>query len=196
MNDARSQEWQERFDRVWQHGNYRCGSTALRMLPLILEYVSYGSVVNDYGCGTGRADVELFRAGITRINMIDISDQAIEAEARALIEGTRDVNFYHASLWDLPADLPRADWGLCINVLMTIPPEKLDAALAGIRRTCDNLIVEVYDWQDVRLGMEMTTIQGGLEWWSERLTGYWPAVKSSLWPHDNRRTVHICKGGA
>jgi SAM-dependent methyltransferase len=193
MADERSQEWRERFDRVWQHGKYRQGSTALRMVPFILERVRGGSVVNDYGCGTGRAEVELLKAGIARINMIDISDQALEDGARALIG--RGLTFHHASLWNLPKDLPVADWGICINVLMTIPTEKLDAVLAGIRRTCGNLIMEVYDWQDVRLGMELTTIQKDMAWWGEKLRETWPLVSSSRWPDDNRRTVHVCKGG-
>ena len=53
-----------------------------------------------------------------------------------------------------------ADWGICINVLMVVDPEKLPAIMAEMRRTCRNLVIEVYDMPDMRLGENRTLVVG------------------------------------
>ncbi len=179
------------FDEVWEKGNYRLGSTADRLVPFLLQRIPPGSTINDYGSGTGRAGVKLARAGY-RVNMVDISDVALEAEARSAI-GDK-LTYTVAPLWALPQDFPVADWGICINVLMTVDPERIDEIQREICRTCRNLIVEVYDWPDVRLGRDMTTIKGDSGWWAGEMSKYWPNVESVMSPENVRRYITICRG--
>jgi len=191
--DKLSLEWKEKFEHVWEAGNYRLGSTGQRLVPLFLEYVTNhhgGVVINDYGCGTGRADVDLHRCGINRINMVDIAENALEPAARAILGN--EITFTLASLWELPEDFPFAHWGFCTNVLMTIPPEKIDRALMEIWRTCDNLFMEVYDWADIRLGHDLTATKGSGEWWRERLAAFWATVKPIKSIEDHRRYIFVC----
>ena len=180
----------EIFQEVWEKGDYRRGSTAQRLVSFLRNIIPEGSVINDYGSGTGRADVELLKRGY-QINMIDFADNALEDAARALIG--RGLTYTVRPLWSLPWDFPVADWGICINVLMTVDPGRLDRILAEIRRTCRNLIVEAYDLDDHRLGRNMTTVKGNAEWWAGKLAEFWPAVESVKSPEHPRRYITICR---
>jgi hypothetical protein len=190
-NDPRSKEWEQRFSKVWDKGDYRLGSTAQRLIPIVRRYVKEG-VVNDYGSGTGRMEVELLRSGAYTIHMVDIAENALEPPAVALLG--EKLTFTQASLWDLPMTFAKAPWGLCINVMMTLPAEKVNRALSEIRRTCDNLFFECYDMEDTRLGMQMTTTKGDAAFWKEKLSGFWSRVEQIQSPESKRRYIFICYG--
>lgn len=180
----------EEFNEVWRRGQYRLGSTAQRLVPFLRRHIPAGSVVNDYGSGTGRAEKGLLEF-CRRVNMVDFADAALEPEARALI-GER-LTYTVAPLWALPADFPIADWGICINVLMTVDPERLDDIQREMRRTCGNLIVEVYDWPDERLGRDLTAIKQDAAWWKAECGKHWPVVESVPSPEHRRRYITICR---
>lgn len=181
----------EIFDDVWQNGHYREGSCSLRMIPEMIKCIPPGSTINDYGSGTGRADVKLFELGY-RVNMVDFSALALEDEARALVDCDR-LTYTIADLAHLPEDFPVADWGICVGVLMTVDPEELDAICREIRRTCRNLWVETYDTPDVRRGRDFTTIHRDGKWWAETLGRYWPHVEAVPSPEHKRRSITICR---
>lgn len=178
----------QEFNQIWQNGNYRLGSTCRRLVSFLRGIIPAGSTVNDYGSGTGRAEVELRKYGY-KINMVDFADAALEKEARALIG--EYLTYTIAPLESLPADFPVADWGLCINVLMLVDPEKLDAISREMRRTCRNLIIEVYDWPDVRLGVDRTLTKQNAFWWAELVRQYWPYVETMPSPEHRRRYIII-----
>ena len=180
----------EIFNEVWQKAHYREGSTCLRLLPFLRQYIPEGSEVNDYGSGTGRAEPGLLE-WCAKVNMVDFASVALEDEARSLI-GPR-LTYAVAPLEALPTDFPVAEWGICINVLMTVDPEKLDAVCREIRRTCRNLIVEVYDAPDTRLGRNMTTVVGNGEWWAKKMGEFWPIVEAVPSPEHKRRFITICR---
>lgn len=180
----------ELYNDIWENGHYREGSTALRLVPFLRNYIPEGSVINDYGSGTGRAEVELLKHDF-KINMVDFADVALEPTARGLI-GER-LTYTIAPLEALPTDFPVADWGICINVLMVVDPEKLDQILSEMRRTCHNLIIEVYDSPDVRLGQDRTLIKGNAEFWAAQMRKYWPVVESVASPEHKRRYITICR---
>lgn len=150
-------------------------------------------MINDYGSGTGRAEVDLLALGY-KVNMVDFADNALEDEARALI-GDR-LTYTIAPLEVLPADFPMADWGICIGVLMLVVPKYLQMILSEIRRTCQNLIVEVYDFPDIRLGIDWTTIKGDAVFWATELKKHWSVVDLIKSPESHRRYILICRGSA
>lgn len=194
--DNLSKDVQKHFEDVWDPngaGQYRLGSPGQRLAPLFVSYVLQGATVNEYGSGTGRPAVAIrkLRPDIG-INMIDIARNALEPEASGMI-GTH-CTFTLASLWGLPERFPVADWGYCIDVLMCVEPSKLDAILAEIRRTCDNLFTQVYDWDDIRLGVNYTTIVKSPEWWLEKFREYWPTVERVQSKEHQRRYIFICRG--
>lgn len=178
------------YNTIWTKGQYREGSTCLRLLPFLRHYIPDGSVVNDYGSGTGRAEKGLLE-WCARVNMVDFAEVALEDEARALL-GER-LTYAVSPLEKLPQNFPVADWGICINVLMVCDPAKLQDILAEIRRTCRNLIVEVYDVPDVRLGENRTLIVGDAAYWAGELRKHWPNVESVRSPEHPRRYITICR---
>jgi len=185
---------QEKFERVWDpegEGRYRHGSPGQRLAPRFAPYAPAGAIVNEYGSGTGRAVVALHKLRPDlKINMIDIAANALEQQATDLLSA--DITFRLGCLWDLPPDFPRADWGYCIDVLMCVPPEKLSTILPGIRRTCRNLFLQVYDWEDCRLGINYTTITEGPDWWEGQLAAVWPSVERLKSEEHARRYIFIC----
>jgi SAM-dependent methyltransferase len=188
----------ERFENLWTYGDYRGGSTALRLVPLLMEFIPPGSTINDYGSGTGRADVELLKRGNYRITMIDIAENALEDDARALLIPAHHaiadrLRFVQSDLCNLPMTIKYADWGICINVLMTMPPEDVETALEEMHCTCDNLFVEVYDWSDQRLGKEQTLSMGDADYWFSILSKRWKYVQQIPSPESDRRYIFVCK---
>jgi hypothetical protein len=65
--------------------------------------------------------------------------------------------------------------------------------MGEMRRTCRNLIVEVYDWPDVRLGVDLTTIKGDAAFWKAELAKHWPVVETVKSPEHPRRYITICR---
>jgi len=184
------------FEDVWDphgQGQYRLGSPGQRLAPLFVDYVPKDSLVNEYGSGTGRPAVMIrtLRPDI-KINMIDIATNALEEKALSMIGP--DFTFTEASLWNLPERFPIADWGYCIDVLMCVEPSKLDEILSEIRRTCDNLFAQVYDWDDVRLGVNYTTIIESPDWWAAKFSKHWPTVERVESKEHARRYIFICRG--
>ena len=180
----------ELYNDIWERGDYRRGSTAQRLIPFLLQYIPSGATINDYGSGTGRAEIELLKAGYS-INMVDFADGALEEDTRMLI--SKNLTYTISPLESLPDDFPVADWGICINVLMVVAPEKLDAIMKEMRRTCRNLIIEVYDMPDVRLGQDRTLIKGDAKWWAAQCSKYWQNVESVKSPEHPRRYITICR---
>ena len=180
----------ELYREIWEKGKYRLGSTAQRLVPFLKAIIPAGATINDYGAGTGRADVLLAEAGY-KLNLVDFADNALEDDARALIGP--GFTYHVAPLESLPADFPHAEWGICINVLMVVDPAKLDAIMVEMRRTCDNLIIETYDWPDVRLGENRTLIQEDGKWWAEQARKYWHNVLAVASPEHRRRYITICR---
>jgi hypothetical protein len=191
MIDRDSAQQKEVFEMVWDHGNYRQGSPGLRIVPRFLQYARGGGyVINDYGSGTGRAAVALFNQGFL-VNMVDIAENALEDEARALVG--RGLTFTLASLWDLPADFPHAPWGYCMEVLMTIPEPRMDATLGHIARTCRNLFVQVYHRKDPRAGHECNLVQWDRERWGEELARYFAQVETIDSHEIATRYLYVCR---
>ncbi len=179
----------EIFNDVWTRGEYLKGSTCQRLLPWRREHIPAGSVVNDYGSGTGRAEYGLLDF-CSVVNMVDFASQALEIDAGAFLSSGR-LSYTVCPLESLPEAFPVADWGICINVLMTVDLEALDKIMAEMRRTCHNLIIEVYDLPDLRLGRDLTLIKGGPESWAMEMRKYWPVVESYPSPEHSRRYITI-----
>lgn len=196
MMDAKAREWKERFETVWDldgEGKYRLGSPGQRMIKYFIQHCQAGQTVNDYGSGTGRAVVELLRVRPgTEVHCVDIASNAMEDECRALMK-VANVSFTLAPLWKLPKQFPHADWGLCIEALMCVPEEKLDDCLSEIKRTCDRLFVQVYDWQDRRCGMNLTTVIMDGEGWAKKLREHWRHVNQYPHPEAARRYLFVCQ---
>ena len=182
----------EKFESIWApeaQGHYRKGSCGQRLVPKFLELVQ-PCELNDYGSGTGRSAVELHKHGFT-INMIDIAENALEDEARALLG--KGLKLWIGSLWDLPADFPKTEWGYCADVLMLIPEDRVDDTLKEIRRTCENCFFEVYDWSYKWHETEYTVTQWDDKKWLTKFKEYWPNVGKLKMPDQGERMIFVAR---
>jgi SAM-dependent methyltransferase len=183
---------QEKFKTIWEKGNYRMGSTAQRLVPFLLNNIPETATINDYGCGTGRAEVEIYKVRPNqKINMYDITIDALEPTVKDLI-GIRPLTFTEVDLADL-GNIPKADWGMCINTLMVVQIDKLDLILSELKRTCNNLIVEMYDLPGFRCGWDLTTVKMNSIQWMEKLSEHWKFVSFTQSKESKRRYIFICK---
>lgn len=187
-------EHQDKFIDVWLRGHYRNGSTAFRMKEGLIEKVPTNAIINDYGCGTGRLEVWwVSQRPKQKINMFDITVECLEDEAINVVEDDNyNVEFYEVDLSNLK-NIPKADWGFCINVLMTVQKENLNAIMEGIHKSCDNLIAEMYDLSDKRLGFEMTTVKKNSSEWEAEFKKYWKTVEFIQSGESPHRYIFICK---
>lgn len=183
---------QEKFKTIWEKGNCRMGSTAQRLVPFLLNNIPETATINDYGCGTGRAEVEIYKVRPNqKINMYDITIDALEPTVKDLI-GIRPLTFTEVDLADL-GNIPKADWGMCINTLMVVQIDKLDLILSELKRTCNNLIVEMYDLPGFRCGWDLTTVKMNSIQWMEKLSEHWKFVSFTQSKESKRRYIFICK---
>ena len=195
MIDRSTEEQRKVFEDVWARGQYRLGSPGQRIVPRFLDIVRRGvngcPMINDYGSGTGRASLELWKAGYL-VNMVDIAENALEDEAKALIG--KGLTFTLASLWELPADFPVAPWGYCMEVLMTIPEPKMARTLSEIARTCRNLFVQVYHRHVPRAGHECNLIQWDKDRWRDELLQHYAGVVRIESLEIPLRYLYVCRG--
>ncbi len=124
--------------------------------------------------------------------MVDIADNALEDEAKALVYGMENrVTFIESILWDLPIDFPIADWGYCVDVSCA-SPRPPGRHPQNIRVTCRALFTQVYDWADMRLGINYTTIMEGPEERLWKIKQFWPKVERVISTEHKRRYIYIC----
>ena len=182
---------QEKFKTIWEKGNYRTGSTAQRLVPFLLNHIPETVTINDYGCGTGRAEVEIYKVRPNqKINMYDITIDALDPAVKELMN-SKPLTFTEVDLADL-GDIPKADWGICINTLMVVQKDKLDTILNELKKTCNNLIVEMYDLPDFRCGWDLTTVKMNSIQWMERLSEHWKIVSFTQSKESKSRYIFIC----
>lgn len=189
--DRSTEEQRNAFIDIWDRGKYRLGSPGERIVPMFAARLTPSCMVNDYGSGTGRAALLLRRLGHP-VNMVDIAPNALEEPARAALGP--GLTFTLASAWDLPEDFPVAPWGFSAEMLMTIPPAKIELTLENIRRTCENFFCQVYNRIDVRVGHHANLIQEGPEWWQALLEAYWPDVTRIESQEISLRYIFSCRG--
>jgi len=63
--------------------------------------------------------------------------------------------------------------------------------MAEMRRTCHNLIIEVYERPDVRLGKDLTTVKGNATFWLTEMTKHWDSVEAMRSPEHSGRYITI-----
>lgn len=133
--------------------------------------VKIGDKLIDFGCGTGRAAKALVDKGVDVVG-IDIADNAPDEE----------IVFVHGCLWDIPPlrQLAGARWGLCVDVMEHIPPEKVEDVLAGIARNVTRgayfCIDSVPDRQGIIIGQPLHMTVRVPAWWAEQLLKHFARV--------------------
>ena len=131
--DVEAQEEKRKYDLLWTKvAGYRDLSPGEDLAPLFLALikneVEKGERVIDFGSGSGRAAKE-FIAQEMHVDLVDISPFCLDPEIELLCKIDKRVRFHEACLWDLPANLKKAPWIFCCDVMEHIPMGKIDCVL-------------------------------------------------------------------
>lgn len=112
----------EKYEAMWTHPEYRIISPGELILQTFIDRVKPAGTVVDFGCGTGRAGLELHRRGYD-VTLVDFTPNSRDPAAALL-------PFVQADLTD---DIPvRGEVGYCTDVLEHIPPADVERAARNI----------------------------------------------------------------
>lgn len=172
---ARGEELTERdkYRTMWRFDAYRKVSPGEQLVDLFIATAKPDGTVIDFGCGTGRAGIELAKRDIP-VLLTDFADNCRDQEALALpfIE------------WDLTKPFPgRAPYGLCTDVLEHIPPDDVDMVLANLVEATPRLFLSIGTTHDccgdlIDQDLHLTVQAHG--WWRERLE----RLGAIVWEHE------------
>lgn len=162
----------EKYLAVWQRPEYRKVSPGMLECDRALAVceMKSGQSLIDFGAGPCRAALWFQERGID-VLAIDFAPNARET----------DVPFIEACLWDLPDDLPKADFGFCTDVMEHIPAEKIDAVLANIASLTKRAAYFRIATRPDKMGPKLLnqplhmTVQGG-DWWRRQVEAHFPLV--------------------
>lgn len=185
-----------KYRRMWTEvAAYRSNSPGERLVPTFLDWASWqkGESLIDLGCGTGRASVQLQRAGFD-VTCLDITPDSLDSKVRGAMPGL-SMDFIEGCLWSLPP-MKRRDWVFCCDVLEHIPPEHVDATLDAIARlTRRGAFMQIALWQDsfgshINETLHLSVNNAG--WWLERIKRRLTIVRTD--PSGDGRLICLTAG--
>lgn len=157
---------QELYERMWLFDDYRAVSPGQELVPGFLATLkpAEGSLVRDFGCGTGRAGLRLKAAGL-RVELIDFAGNCRDPEALTLPFRKHDLR--------QPLGECESALGFCTDVLEHIEEADLPAVLATIKSACTQAMLHVSLIEDVGgdlLGQRLHVTVRPADWWLELLS--------------------------
>jgi hypothetical protein len=151
---------QNKYKLMWQFDAYREYAPGEHLVETFLTTLKpeKGDLVVDFGCGTGRASIELHKRGY-RVYLIDFADNCRDEEAMSL-------PFLE---WDLVRPVPvRANYGLCTDVMEHIPPNDVAQVLTNILEAAKTVLFQISTVKDsfgALLGTELHLTVRDHQWW-------------------------------
>lgn len=162
----------DKYERMWAVPAYRAFSPAQEIVDQIAEFVPPGVRVMDFGCGTGRAAVELAKRGYQPV-LVDFAGNCRDSEAM-------DLPFIEQDLTEPICTW--AAWGYCCDVMEHIPPDDVGKVLWNISTAVENCFFRIETRPDsfgpAVLGMALHLSVYPDAWWLEKLRRYWPDVEA------------------
>ena len=185
MDDSLYLEEKLKYDAIWANiASYRNESPSEMLAPFYLHHfgedLQPNDLLLDFGCGTGRAAKSFLSRGL-RVGLLDLSSHSLDDGVSLLTRLLPDRLFFReVCLWNLPADLLSAEWGLCCDVMEHIPPEKIDATLTSIAsRIKKGGLFSIHLIEDsfgAAIGMPLHLTLQPKEWWQETLERHFSKV--------------------
>lgn len=161
-----AQQERDKYARMWAVPAYGVYSPGVECVSRFLAQAEFnqGDTLIDLGCGTGRAGLELARHGL-QVYLFD--------HVRA-VEPDNHLPFIEGNLWNLPS-LIRFKWFFCADVMEHIPPEHVDATLAGIARIARQGFFQIAMCADSfgsQIGEKLHLTVENSSWWRSQLSKY------------------------
>jgi len=166
---------QAKYESMWARDEYRAVAPGEDCAQTFLEHAKppAGSLVIDFGAGTGRGAVMLCILGGVRVHMTDLAENCLDSWVRdALKTQSHALSFEHH---DLNKPLKRtAEYGYCTDVLEHIPPEELDGVLTNILRSAQHVFFQVSCVDDCcgkLIGEKLHLSVHDYAWWLRKFQG-------------------------
>jgi 2-polyprenyl-3-methyl-5-hydroxy-6-metoxy-1,4-benzoquinol methylase len=160
--DASDMTMRDKYRLMWLTDAYRAGSPGEQLISIILYALEPDSMVIDFGCGTGRASLELVKKGIP-VFLIDFADNCRDEEAIEL-------PFLE---WDLRQPIPpSAEYGICCDVMEHIPEEDVETVISNIMQSATNVffsISTIHDALGVMINDDLHVTVKPHDWWLDVL---------------------------
>ena len=160
---------QEIYQKLWDTQRYRANSPGEAISFEFLNYArpKAGETIIDFGCGTGRASVNLSIAGLD-VTSVDFTTNCLDPEARALVDIGK-IKFVQADLTK-SIDL-KADYGFCTDVLEHIAPENVDAVIQNCVTICGKVFFQISTEDEVMgkmVGQKLHLTVEDYAWWEKK----------------------------
>lgn len=154
----------DKYTRLWKTETYRQHSPGALLVDLFMEMVQPRGRVIDFGCGTGRAGLEISRRGI-EVVLVDFAVNCRDGEAAHL-------PFIQA---DLTKEIPiTGDHGYCTDVLEHLSEETLPAAVRNMLAAAPELFCQVstvHDRLGTLVGQTLHLTVKPADWWNALFLG-------------------------
>lgn len=122
-----------KYQTIWTHDEYRQISPAEVIIGEIYAALPGQGTLIDFGCGTGRATLQLNQTGRFNVVGVDIAYNALDEAAQGAFP------FVVSAIEELPRGLLRADFGVCVDVLEHLPRDRLGMAVHRMASCVDGV---------------------------------------------------------
>jgi hypothetical protein len=173
MNAAMRPPERHIYEQMWARDEYRIVAPGEQVAQLFIEQArpKPGSMVIDFGAGTGRGALMLAILGGLRVTMIDFAENCLDADIRKGLETQSEVlKFVQA---DLTRPVPiSAPYGFCTDVMEHIPPDDVDTVLRNVLGAAEHVFFQISCTDDscgVLIGHPLHLSVHPFEWWLKKL---------------------------
>lgn len=148
----------DKYRLLWATDKYRVHSPAEAAVQKIMDRLKPNSLLIDFGCGTGRASLELHKRGVP-VLLVDFADNCRDNEAITL-------PFLE---WDLTKPMQlNAQFGICFDVMEHIPTDDVELVIQNIMRAASRVYFQISTVADTGGALIGATLHNTVkphDWW-------------------------------
>jgi hypothetical protein len=178
---------QQKYERMWSFDQYRNVAPGESIAPTFLGVVKPkpGSVVIDFGAGTGRGALMLALLGNVRVQMLDFASNCLDPDVALAVTKQAEI----AAAEDPPRAAPltfqqhdltkpcpiTAQYGYCTDVLEHIPPDDVDNVLGNILHAAQHVFLQISCTDDscgALIGHPLHLSVHPYDWWLKKLQSF------------------------